>query len=147
MRSAVYRFLMTDETDRPSQRALAGGSSPSNADGTGATPAGERLGRVLRNRRRRYVLHCLTTSETPMALADLADDLVRWETDSSPPTAQDVRERVYVSLYHCHLPKLAEAGLVDFDSDRKLVDVRGDADDLPLAVDRPSSGERPRESQ
>lgn len=126
---------MTGESVNPSQ--------PTNrdTDSTGDAAVSDDVSRVLENRHRRYVLYCLKTSETPMALADLADDLVRWETDASPAAVQDVREKVYLSLYHCHLPKLANVGLVDFDADRNLVDLREDADGVPLGGDRPRADE------
>lgn len=143
---------MTDESDNHSQRPLAGGdrpeSQPSNAaiDTTGNGVVRDELFSVLANRRRRYVLHCLKTSKTPMAVADVADALVHWETDASPPAVQDTQERVYISLYHCHLPKLAEADLISFDIDQKLVDLREDGKDLPLSVVRPSADNHPRDS-
>ncbi|WP_227379690.1 DUF7344 domain-containing protein [Haladaptatus halobius] len=76
--------------------------------------------------RRRYVLYCLKTSKRPIPLADLADELVRWEIDMAPTAVQDERERIYVSLYHCHLPKLADANLISFDMNRKLVTLHKD---------------------
>ena len=48
-----------------------------------------------------------------------------------------------ISLYHWHLPKLADADLITFDLDRKLVDLRQAGDDLPLTVVRPSPDEHP----
>lgn len=83
--------------------------------------------RVLADRRRRYALYRLKESETPMTVADPADDVVRRETDRSPAAAQDERARIYVSLYHNHLPKLAEAALVRFDVDRSTVRLSPDA--------------------
>lgn len=37
---------------------------------------------VLANRRRRYAVYCLHTFETPMALADVTDEIVRVEMDT-----------------------------------------------------------------
>lgn len=143
---------MTDESNNLSERPPAGGdrpeSQPSNEaiDTTGNSVGRDELFSVLANRRRRYVLYCLKTSKTPMAVADVADALVRWETDESPPAVQETRERVYISLYHCHLPKLADADLISFDINQKLVDLREDGKDLPLSVVRPSADNHPRES-
>lgn len=67
-----------------------------------------------------------------MALADMADQLVRWETGEEPTAVQDERERIYISLYHSHLPKLADKGLVSFDLNKKLVGSHEAADDLQL---------------
>lgn len=146
---------MTDESDDPGQLPPAGddrGDRPESqrtettVDVTDTTNDSEMLDglhHVLRNRRRRDVLRCLRTAETPMAVADLADELVRRETDASPPAVQDVREEIYLSLYHYHLPKLADADLVSFDSDRKLASLREDAEDLPRNLVRPSEDDHP----
>lgn len=140
---------MTDESDNPSQKPLAGGDRPESQSTNAAIDTVEnsvlrdKLFSVLANRRRRYALYCLKTSTTPMTMADVADALVRWETDTSPPAVQETRERVYISLYHCHLPKLADADLISFDSDQKLVDLREDGEKLPLSVVRPNADTQP----
>lgn len=53
-----------------------------------------------------------------MKLTDLADEVAAWEYES-PVEALDKqqRKRVYVSLYQTHVPKLAEAGLIEYDPD------------------------------
>lgn len=81
----------------------------------------EEVYRVLADHRRRYVLHHLNASTVPLALADVADELVRWETDKKPIEVQEKREQMYSSLYHCHIPKLADANLVSFDVAQKRV--------------------------
>lgn len=81
---------------------------------------------VLVDHRRRSVLRCLKRSRTPMALAELADEVARWETGEEPTAIRAERERIYVSLYHRHLPKLAEANLVSVDLDRERVSPRDD---------------------
>lgn len=129
---------MTDERANPSQL--------SNRDGIGDSHEHAEVFRALRNRRHRCVLDCLKTAETPMALADLADELARSESDVSPSAVRDVRERVYASLYHRHLPKLASDGLVDFDTDQNMVALSEDADDFLRGGDRPSTDERLRRS-
>lgn len=143
---------MMDESDDFTQTRIVDGDRRESqylqaaTDSTGDAPVGKDRWRVLANRRRRDVLHCLKISTTPMALADVANALVHWETDVSPSAVQEIRERVYVSLYHTHLPKLAEVDLVAFDIDQKLVDLREEADDLPHAVVRPRSNEYPGEA-
>lgn len=104
--------------------------------------SGDELLSVLANRRHRRILYCLKTSETPMALADLADELVCREADTSPTAVQDKRKQICISLYHRHLPQLADSGLVSFDINRKLVDLRADGDELSL--DLVQMGEKKR---
>lgn len=143
---------MGDPSDNPSESSLLGNDRPEIRQASASTDTArdsivldELLG-LLAARRRQLVLYCLETSETPMAVADLADDLIRLTTDASPPTVQDERERVYLSLYHRHLPKLADAGLVSFDSDRNLVGLCGDAEDLPSSTDESSTNNHPGKS-
>lgn len=81
---------------------------------------------VLADQRRRYAIHCLSQSETPMALADLTDEIVRLEMGTDPTMVPEVRDQIYTQLSHRHLPKLAEANLVNFDKDENLVSL-GDA--------------------
>jgi hypothetical protein len=42
---------------------------------------------------------------------------------------------VYIALYQCHLPKMATAGVVDFDKDRGTVDLRDEAGQLDAYLD------------
>lgn len=84
---------------------------------------------ALAHQRRRYALQCLGEYENPMALADLADEVAVRENEVSLPeiSAEQVK-RIYLSLYHAHIPKLEEAALVQYRQDRdqvRLVDNAG----------------------
>ncbi|GAA0196514.1 hypothetical protein ACFFQF_32930 [Haladaptatus pallidirubidus] len=118
---------MPDEPNLPHEIPGAGGDQP--GEQSVKTPAErqlesaglDRVYDALTDRRRRYILHCLKRSRTPMALADIADSIVRWETNEEPVDVPAERERIYVSLYHYHVPKLADANLVSFDVPKKRV--------------------------
>jgi len=73
---------------------------------------------ILSSPRRRYVLYYLREYGGPVELTALAEKLAAWENDTTveelPPQA---RKRVYVSLYQTHVPKLRDAGLIEYDSD------------------------------
>lgn len=86
---------------------------------------------ALANRRRRYVLHCLQKYDNPMALADVADEIAVWEneTNISEISGEEVK-RVYISLYHAHVPKLADAGIVEYNQDRDMVALSENADQV-----------------
>lgn len=73
---------------------------------------------LLKNQRRRYVLHYLAIELEPVRLRDLAERIAAWE-NNKPVNAitSDERKRVYVGLYQCHLTKMGEAGVVRFDQD------------------------------
>ncbi len=77
---------------------------------------------ILASPRRRYILHCLRTHDSPLALADVADEVAVYENESNITdiSAEEIK-RVYISLYHTHIPKLAERGLVTYSQERDLV--------------------------
>lgn len=77
---------------------------------------------ALTHRRRRRVLEVLRSAGQPLTLTALAEELAL----RSEEEATDERtERLRVSLYHRHVPKLADTGLVEFDVDRKRVALAG----------------------
>jgi hypothetical protein len=78
---------------------------------------------ILSNQRRRYVLTYLTMTEGTVTLSDLAERIAAWECekDIDGLNSQE-RKRVYVSLYQGHLPKMADAGAIAYDSDRGTVE-------------------------
>lgn len=78
---------------------------------------------ILSSERRRYALYCLQQYRNPMTLADLADEVARLETGEETVAAipaEDVKT-VYMMLYHTHIPKLADANIVDYDQDTDTV--------------------------
>jgi DNA-binding transcriptional ArsR family regulator len=85
---------------------------------------------ILSSARRRFVLHVLK-QEGEMELTELAEHVAARENevDVADLTKQE-RKRVYVSLYQTHVPKLSDAGLVEYDEDSQLVSLRADADGL-----------------
>lgn len=84
---------------------------------------------VLSNQRRRIALHCLKKHGTPLTLADLAEEVVVMEQDA-PLTEIPVRDvrATYMSLYHRHVPKMRDAGVLQYDQKTDSV-VLADADD------------------
>lgn len=86
---------------------------------------------ILSSRRRRYILQCLREHGPQVSLPDLADE-VSVQTYDCPITdvpEEDVLE-IYVSLYHRHIPKLADAGIVDYEQERDLVRLAENADQV-----------------
>lgn len=77
---------------------------------------------VLRNQRRRYVLQYLKQVDDPVELGDLATQVAAWEYDTTvDEVSSEQRKRVYTTLQQTHLDKMAEAGIVDYDSDRGVI--------------------------
>ncbi|WP_440771749.1 DUF7344 domain-containing protein [Natronorubrum sp. DTA28] len=79
----------------------------------------------LAHHRRRAALRCLQEYGTPIPLADLADEVAVREYDTALPEipAENVT-RIYMSLYHTHIPKLADAEYVRYDQERDAVTLR-----------------------
>lgn len=91
---------------------------------------------VLSNPRRRFVLVCLDEYGTPMRLSDLADELAEWEHDAPlPEIPADEVQSIYLSLYHHHLPKMEDAGIVEYSQERDAVHLYEEHESLVSLVD------------
>ena len=91
---------------------------------------------VLKNRRRRYTLHYLKQQDRPVELSELAEQVAAWENDITVDaiTAAE-RKRVYTALYQSHLPKLDDAGIVDYNQNRGIVELSDAAEQLDVYLD------------
>lgn len=107
-----------------SQSTYAGAEQSPVADERAAPPLHVLLD-VLANRRRRLVLQCLGDAAEPTTIDDLAEEVAARERGSEAVPEGDV-ERVALSLSHTHVPKLEDAGVVEYT--RKY-------DELVLAVE------------
>jgi Mg2+/citrate symporter len=55
-------------------------------------------------------------------LSDLAEHIAAIENDTTPERlTSSERKRVYVGLYQCHLPKMDDAGAIDYNQQRGLI--------------------------
>lgn len=79
---------------------------------------------VLKNQRRRLVLEFLRESEGPVRIGTLAEHIAAFENDVSPRrlNAQQ-RKRVYIGLYQCHLPKMADVDVIEFNQARGIIEL------------------------
>jgi len=140
---------MTDSTNHDTKR---GDVTPSLSDGSGELPptsnplAGqgedaelplETVFDVLRNERRQHVLAYVAVSDDATAeIGDLAEHIAAIENDLPVHRlSSQQRKRVYVALYQCHLPKMAKAGIVEFDKDRGTVTAGANLDQLRPYLD------------
>lgn len=77
---------------------------------------------LLSNSRRRFVLNRLQENPSGFELGDLATELAAEENGvPRDELSSQQRKRTYVSLYQTHVPKLAETGVVTYDSDSGVV--------------------------
>lgn len=88
---------------------------------------------MLHSPRRRQVLAYLSDRDGPVDLDDVILQVAAWENDTSvDAVSESERKRIYVSLYQTHVPKLDDAGLVEYDEDEgtvKLTDLAREAGD------------------
>ncbi|GAB3027384.1 DUF7344 domain-containing protein [Natronobiforma cellulositropha] len=69
---------------------------------------------VLSDERRRYALYYLYDMPDGVAtVSEITEYVLRLETDSPP--SDDHRTQVLTTLQHVHLPKLADAGVLEHD--------------------------------
>jgi hypothetical protein len=91
---------------------------------------------ILKNQRRRYVLQYLREAEGGVQLNELADQVAAWENDKPVGlVSSNERKRVYVGLYQCHLTKMDDSGVIDFDQYRGSIEVRPQIQQLYEYID------------
>ncbi|UIP01325.1 hypothetical protein Hbl1158_15545 (plasmid) [Halobaculum sp. CBA1158] len=131
---------------KATQAQTTGRTDPPNADdetdepNTVETPSEERepeplpldvTFEILKNQRRRLVLSHLDAVDGETTIGELAEHIAAIENDC---TVQELgaqqRKRVYIGLYQCHLPKMDDASVVDFNRNRGRVELQAEADPL-----------------
>lgn len=96
---------------------------------------------VLSRRRRRCALACLMEHTEPVALSELAREVATRENGTAAAEISDDRVRsVESSLYHSHIPKLAEVGVVEYDPERASVRFSGDPERIERLISLAPSG-------
>jgi len=104
----------------------------------------DELFELLSSRRRRYVVHALQRAERHLDLGTLSERVAAWEWEqSAEEVSHDQRKSVYTSLQQHHLPKMAEAGVVEYDKDRGTVEPTETLEELRLYLEVVQSGEMP----
>lgn len=77
---------------------------------------------ILRNSRRRAVISYLFENDGQASVKELTQHVASDEYDVPlGETTPDQHKRVYTALYQCHLERLDDFGVVDFDRDEKQV--------------------------
>lgn len=78
---------------------------------------------VLRNQRRRYVLHYLKQQDEPVQLQELIEQVAAWENDKPvEEVTSEEHQRVYVALMQTHLPRMEAADVINYDEEERLVE-------------------------
>lgn len=109
---------MDDPNDR---KASAGVRDRDDAESPGSAIDQDTMFEALAHERRRYLLYTLKEDEA-WSLLDLARKLAAWEADVSKADVDEAAvERTYASLYHAHVPKLAEIEIIEFDRETETL--------------------------
>ncbi|QFU83919.1 DUF7344 domain-containing protein [Natronorubrum aibiense] len=70
---------------------------------------------LLAESERRYLLYELANHRSAN-LEDVIGQIAAWKHDTHPSQVDtEARQRLYVSLVHNHLPRLADYGVIDYD--------------------------------
>lgn len=78
---------------------------------------------LLTHPHRRYLLYYLTDQPDVVNIETLATTIAKWDGDHTGTEQTEYREILY-SLYHTHLPKLADAGVISFGPNRDSVELK-----------------------
>lgn len=129
-----------------SAESVETGNDPSTTEGTDDQPEAETEERqslsldivfeILRNERRLLVLHYLRDNDGEATLGQLAEHIAALENDTTVTALNaQQRKRVYVGLYQCHLPKMDDAEVIDFNQSRGTIELRDSAERLESYLD------------
>ncbi|SFL53584.1 hypothetical protein SAMN04487950_4118 [Halogranum rubrum] len=127
-------------------------ASPTSAEASGDDVAQfeplskDKLFHILQNQRRRYALRYLQGTEEVVDMRDVAEQVAAWEHDTTvQQLTSNQRQRAYISLYQCHLPKLDEEGIIDYNQQRGFVERTPLADQLDPYLEATGSTEKDAE--
>lgn len=80
-------------------------------------PEKDQIYHLLSNHRRRYVLHYCKRANGSATLSELAEQVAAWEHEKPIEEVTSAeRKRVYTSLQQTHLDRMAEAEIIEYDS-------------------------------
>lgn len=78
--------------------------------------------RLLSHVYRRTLLECLDHHGVSLTLADAAEEVAQeCNGESVPDIPEEEIKRIYMSLYHSHIPQLTEENAVTYDQDQDLI--------------------------
>jgi len=92
---------------------------------------------VLSNQRRRFAVHLLKReTDDSIAIGEMAEQIAAWENDiDMTEITGSERKRVYTALQQSHLPKMDEAGVVEFNKSRGIIEPTPALTDIDLYMD------------
>ncbi len=125
---------MTAEPTTPTSKEVD--THQEHSEGQEADPTPEPLPldltfEILKNKRRRLVLKRLKEVDGETTIGELAEHIAAIENDCTVQAlGAQQRKRVYIGLYQCHLPKMDDADVIDFNQSRGRVELNFEAEPL-----------------
>lgn len=77
---------------------------------------------LIASSERRYLLYALSEFESPISLPRAAEYVTERLYEVSPEKVSEERLEIYLRLYHKHVPRLAEAGVVVYHQDEDTIE-------------------------
>lgn len=117
-----------------------GESSPESEEGY-ELPLDE-VFETLKNSRRRETLRYLRENDGETTLSDVAEHIAALENDTTVRAISSAqRKRVYVGLYQCHLPKMDDTDVIEFEQNRGTIELGPNAEQLYPYLEEPETRE------
>jgi len=99
---------------------------------------------ILKNERRRTVLHYLQEHGGTVSLGELAEHVAAVENGTTvAQVTSNERKCVYVGLYQCHLPKMDDMDIVEFNQNRGRISLGPNAAQLYEYLEESGDIDRP----
>ena len=115
--------MADDNPEEPAATSTSTSDSMTNPDGaTDPVLELDEVFEALDHPRRRYLLYTLVNGSNEETLPRLAAKIAAWEqnTDVSEVT-DEKQQKVHVSLYHSHIPKLAALEIIDYQEEKDII--------------------------
>lgn len=127
------------------RRSVTAADRSSGEESSSAALSKDEIFDTLRNRRRRTAIRYLRRHGGEMSVSDLATHVAADEHDVTPEElSAEQYKRVYTGLYQCHLERVDELGVVEFDTDENTVRLTPQASALDPFLDHEEATGRPR---
>lgn len=141
--TSKQELVSEDAPDQQDSNVASDSESGSEEESGSALPL-DHLFEILKNERRRTVLHYLEDHDETVALGDLAEHVAAVENDTTvTQVTSNERKCVYVGLYQCHLPKMDDMDIVDFNQNRGRISLGPNAEQLYEYLDDSGEVARP----
>ena len=147
VRNQRLSFEEGEHTAGNDSALTGGGESPAHSeendqDGDRELTKSEAF-KILRNARRRAVLSYLNATGGAVELKELTRYVAanEYEVPADELSSTEYK-RVYNALYQCHLPKMDELDLIEFDQETNVVSMQRSAKDLIPYVDDGTNASR-----